>query len=136
MSDDIDVGAISEALNDKMDRDAGNPADLGKERIVGWFVPDYDNAESITLNTSGVQFTPTKNGWVKLRRNPQDGTYYITMYKGTDNTGFEITGYSAAGQFNTGFFSSFIPVSKGETYFIITNNTTVGQAWFLPAKGV
>ena len=61
MSEDIDIGEISEALNDKMDRDAGNPATLGKERIVGWGMPDWtkatnDTSASITLEKDSIVF--------------------------------------------------------------------------------
>lgn len=40
---DINVGALSEAINDKLDRDAGNITTAGKETMVGWTIPDYSS---------------------------------------------------------------------------------------------
>lgn len=48
---DINIGAISEALNNKADLDFNNmdPSDLSKETIVGWGMPDYSAGVSVTL---------------------------------------------------------------------------------------
>ena len=58
MTKDIDVGVVSEALNDKMDRDWKNattpPLTQGsKAEIIDWGMPDYSSgiAMSTAINT-------------------------------------------------------------------------------------
>lgn len=83
MSDDIDIGQISEALNDKMDRDAGNPATLGKERITSWGMPS-DTYEDLTLGAEGTSYTAPANGWFQLTRRFTNG-HYGTLANDTSN---------------------------------------------------
>jgi hypothetical protein len=40
---DINVGALSEAINEKTDRDLGNITSEGKEVIVAQSIPDYSS---------------------------------------------------------------------------------------------
>ena len=61
---DIDVGALSEAINDKLDRDAGNANSQGVERVVGWGMPDYSSGTSVTF-----PFTAPTNGVLKVNTN-------------------------------------------------------------------
>lgn len=59
---DIDFGRISESLNEKMDRDVGNPSITGKERIVVFGIPDYSAGITTTTNS----YTAPKAGFVQV----------------------------------------------------------------------
>lgn len=92
MSEAIDIGQITEALNDKMDRDAGNPATLGKERIVGWGMPDYtagiSKANSFTSDGYYMMYvhcvdngTGSHTAYVEIngvKIDPRNGNYIAT----------------------------------------------------------
>lgn len=60
MSEDIDIGKISEALNDKTDRDFNNmnPSSLSKETVVCWGIPDY--SAGVTYSS---EFVAPSNGY-------------------------------------------------------------------------
>lgn len=65
MSEDINVGAISEALNNKMDRDTLNASDTGNINMAGLGMPS-DKYIDFTLNASGSTYTAPANGWFLL----------------------------------------------------------------------
>lgn len=46
---DIDVGAITEALNDKADLDFNNVGAEGKKNSVSWVMPDYSAGVEVSL---------------------------------------------------------------------------------------
>lgn len=48
MSEDIDIGKISEALNDKLDLDLGNATTTTKETIGSCGIPDYSKGISVS----------------------------------------------------------------------------------------
>ena len=54
---DIDFGQLSEALNDKMDRDANNAANEGKQNVVAWGMPDMSRQTTLTVSTTPAQAT-------------------------------------------------------------------------------
>ena len=79
---DIDVGALSEAINDKLDRDAGNANSQGVERVVGWGMPDYSSGTSVTF-----PFTAPYDGILKITT----GYYwYGNINGGSDGTGIQV----------------------------------------------
>lgn len=119
----------------KANTDLGNVSATGKATAIGWGIPDYTSGVSIALSTSGVQYTPTVNGVVRLYRANDDGKHYIKIYRGTDDNGVLIQEYLGANQYNTGYCYAYIPVSAGETYFIICNTLSVVGAVFFPFKG-
>lgn len=59
---DINIGAITEALNGKIDLDAGNIANAGKSVIAHDAMPSstYDN---LTVGSSGAEYTAPADGW-------------------------------------------------------------------------
>lgn len=61
MSDQIDVNELSNAIQEKMDLDMGNLSSSGKQQVVSWGMPDYNNGQSITQNTD---YTLPKDGVV------------------------------------------------------------------------
>ena len=66
---DINVGAITEALNDKADRDLNNTESTGKTNSRKYGMLDYDNANIIKEETTGV----TSLNYTA----PSDGKYYF-----------------------------------------------------------
>ncbi len=52
MSDDINIGAITESLNNKADTDLVNTIDVAsqnfKDMSIGWGIPDYENGVDIS----------------------------------------------------------------------------------------
>ena len=130
MSEDIDIGKISEALNDKLDRDAGNPADLGKERITGWGMPS-DTYIDLTLGESGTSYTAPANGWVILgKRLGENTAQYISVF--TDSFDFTTTTKGDTGNEMT----AICPVRKDDTFKVSYNATgTTTRFRFIYAVG-
>ena len=118
---EIDVGEITEALNEKLDQDLSNASANFKETIVGWGMPDYDSGITVPISNSGTVYTPTENGILKICHTSGDGGNYCNVYFGEDNTGIMIQRWDAASQFNTGIQFMDVPVLKGQTYYIETN---------------
>lgn len=54
MSEDINVGAFSEALNDKADRNLNNTDSAGKTNSRKYGMLDYDNVDIIKEGTAGA----------------------------------------------------------------------------------
>lgn len=65
MSNEINVGAISEALNNKVDLNQLNTNEQGLEYVSGLGMPSsrYIN---LTLGASGSSYTAPANGWYLL----------------------------------------------------------------------
>lgn len=127
MSEDIDIGKISEALNDKLDRDAGNPADLGKERITGWDRPDYSAVIEIGSGSNVDSYTPPKNGWIYF----QGGTSGACMYYDSAKTeNVLMGGYGSNSSISS---CCFIPVIKGHTYYFSAKSVAFRR--FFPCLG-
>lgn len=59
---DIDVGAISEALNNKVDLNQLNTSEAGLEYGSSWSMPSSRYIE-LTLGASGTTYTAPANGW-------------------------------------------------------------------------
>jgi len=88
-----------------------------KKTVVGWGMPDYSAAVSISL-----PYTPTKDGYIL--RNVQNGyihlrlTQSLVSYAGADNR----------------FNSTMIPVSSGQTVSEYLSGGTY-EMYFIPCKG-
>jgi hypothetical protein len=118
MSEDINVGKISEALNDKLDRDVGNPADLGKERIVSWGMPDYSKTTSASKTVGQVQSVLVDSEIRVIQTNADNdyNMYYNIVPCNSDGT--ETTGYCLTGSGGyTGAASGNSMMLKAGSYF-------------------
>ena len=123
MSEDIDIGQISEALNDKMDRDAGNPATLGKETIVGWGMPDY--SAGVSKPVSG--FTSDKKGFVcGSSETLQNNAATINV------NSVQVFRLAISGSASCQGTSSLFPVDVGD----VVAGTHLSEMTFFPTKGV
>lgn len=99
---DIDIGQISEALNDKTDRDFNNmnPSSLSKETIVSWSMPDYDAGVAISL-----PYTCPTDGYVRLTHGASTNAYATYTISGQI---FQINNDGA------GYQAIVFPVAKGD----------------------
>lgn len=117
MSDDINIGALSEALNNKADVDFNNVADAGKENSVGWGMPDYSGIVTITF-----PYTAVCDG--EVRFNLDGGSSSTTTVNG--NT------LPLMGNDNYNEGPVVLRVSKGA---VVTASNPI-NAFFIPYKGV
>lgn len=64
---DIDVGAITEALNNKVDTDVGNTNATGSAQIANFAMPS-DYYVDIEWQASGAFYTAPADGYFSLSR--------------------------------------------------------------------
>lgn len=129
MSDDIDVGAISEALNDKMDRDVQNvDPTVGKPTLTNMAMPS-ESFVDLTLGGAGDTYTAPADGYVQLSVQASASAWINAFY--TLNGQDIIIGQGSAQAYDYTFAILF-PVRKGMTFGVSwgagTINTSV--AWF------
>ena len=131
MTEAIDIGEISEALNDKMDRDAGNPATLGKERIIDWGMPDYSAGVSLT-KTSSYENVITIKGFVLFNAEYTSGNDRAYVKKGSNGTPYQT---AACHYYYNSYYDGshdIIPVDVGD---IVYNESGLITMTFFPCKG-
>ena len=116
----VDIDNIASDLNNKCDKDLSNisPSSSAKATIVGWAMPDYSNAISITS-----PFTAPSAGYIRMLHNANQS-------QGCTVDSFYVDSAPNASQ-NTDSGYPIIPVAKNSVY---AGNTT--DAYFIPCKGV
>lgn len=131
-NNDIDVGALSEAINDKMDIDSNNAnprlatyAELLEVKNMMLKKLDYANAEEVTIPNSGSPSSYTV---------PSDG-YIISFTPNNIATVFTINSKTVLGA-GSGTASRatnvFLPVSKND---VLTRSVNYGATFtFVPEK--
>lgn len=132
---DINVGQISEALNDKTDRDFNNmnPSALSKETVVGWGMPDYTAGMAVSVPTSSTTYTaPSAGVYVLAYESPSSVAGKQILVNG--NVAYQYQYTSAANP----YFNCFILLNKGDVLSSDTNNTpsTIKFSIFYPMRGV
>lgn len=126
---DINIGAITEALNDKLDRDAGNPETAGKQTIVGWGLPDYTAGVGVS---SG--YTATAKCWLRAHVSGDGGS-------GTAGEAYiQINGvtidYARVSSWSYQTINDLVaPLDVGDVVTAYTNRGTATMTIF-PMKGV
>lgn len=75
---DIDVGAITEALNNKTDTDVQNTTTIGSAQIAHFASPSTYNVD-ITLKASGQTYTAPADGWFSISGLAAGNSYAIVM---------------------------------------------------------
>ena len=119
MSNDINVGQLSEAINNKTDRDAANLSNEGKSLIVGLGMPDY----SAVITGISFPYTAPSNGIISF--NLDVYSLYLTI----NSTQINVGGNDAS---NEGPVQ--LPLSKGDV--IQSSATNYFNLIFIPLKGV
>lgn len=126
------ISQVNKNTSDIVDlKDNGGMPDLDNGINMG--LPQYPT--STTLDT---KFTPPVNGYIKIIANRRSGGntligYIITPDKNTLKL-FDAPAY------NANFFNCFIPISKGNQFYMITDSTSntwnIMEQKFYPMKGV
>ena len=123
---DIDVGKITEALNNKMDRDFGNFNANEKANIVDWGMPNYNAGVSFSTNSN---YTVPSVGiivWNGSNSDQHSQTIKIndiTIISHANNAGYDA-------------FVGFLPVRKGDVVLITIGTQGSSTNKFYPMKGV
>lgn len=74
----IDVGEITESLNDKADSDCGNLSAVGKRLISGLGLPS-ERYIDMALQNSGATYTAPANGWVEFAKSSNAADQYVSL---------------------------------------------------------
>lgn len=127
MSKDINVGAISEALNNKMDRDNLNASNTGTAVGGGWSFPS-DKYIDLTLNASGSYYAAPANGYVRLTAKSNNANFAQVQLYGRAAMRCPVTAPGA-------FIAAFIPVFKGEVFAADYTNVSSTEFRFYYAQG-
>lgn len=122
---DIDVGQISEALNDKMDRDVNNIDSTGNNNILLALMPDYANA--ITIDSTS--YTAPSCGYVFIYGEIGE----VNTSQKISVNGVEISGYRS---WTGGWAGNPINI----TLLVSTGDEITGMSYgtrkFVPCKGI
>jgi hypothetical protein len=132
---DIDFGQLSEALNDKMDRDVQNAGNAGKATISNFAMPG-DTYEDLTLGASGTRYTAPADGYVAIEKRSSGNNQYLGIWVKNHNLA-NVDYYVSFSCFaNQEVHRVFVPIKKGE-YFDVgyTAGGTVGFFRFIYAQG-
>lgn len=122
------TGAITEAQNDKSDRDLGNisPSSIGKSTITNWGIPDYTAGVATTTNSytapsvGFIQVEGGLNSWetAVLNINGHKVDRFRNVYS-DPNASYGLQAFVSAGDVIT-----------------VTNSKDTPQIIFYPLKGV
>ena len=127
MSSNINYGALSEAINDKMDLDMDNaaPSKSAQATLFGWLGIDTTAGVAITSGTVLPQ-----NGWIVCTF--IDSSYGVANFQ-LDGVILLYFQYSNATASKTNVGTIF--GVKGQTFTIATANTCTATATFYPLIG-
>ena len=126
---DINIGSITEALNGKIDLDAGNIANTGKSVIAHDAMPSstYDN---LTWGASGTTYTMPADGWLAFfGQNTSSGSCYCVFVNSTNGFRLQAQLTSSYGSPNL-----YFPVNKNDEIAVFYANvgvdTSTDYQWF------
>lgn len=129
-SNDINIGALSEALNNKADLNLLNLSDAGKVRVANLAAPSSKYL-NLTLGATDDPYTAPAEGYVSLVANMNAGANYgCTLVNSTSG--------ELAIRTNTtnSYFSAFLPVQKGDEFKVVfTGLTSVIRFRFIYSEG-
>lgn len=130
MSEDINVGAISEALNNKVDLNQMNTNTQGLSYASGWGMPSskYNN---LTFGASGTTYTAPANGWFCFYRIPNDPAGYCALTNTTN--GFITETRNTISKAGNG---TWIPARKNDVIRLTYDGSGTTTIWrFYYAEG-
>lgn len=132
MSNEINVGAISEALNNKVDLNQLNTNEQGLEYVSGIPMPS-DRYVDLTLGASGSSYTAPANGWVlcSKRLGANEGLFLLSQ----NSQGQRLCEYSVRTPSLSDQGGS-IPVKKNQRFFVYYDGTGAVEFFrFVYAEG-
>ena len=131
---DINIGAIAEQLNGKVDTDVGNVNHDGSTVIANYAMPS-SSFDNLTLQSSGTFYTAPADGWFFLDKVMNSGEYVNMLAYTSDESTFL---YKTTATFptNSGSGGVIIPIAKGFKVRInYTASGNVATFRFIYAKG-
>lgn len=130
----VDIGAITEALNNKTDTDVQNTTTIGSAQIVNFASPG-NYTSNLTWGASGAHYTAPDDGWIVAARVSSAGSQFLAIEtynpELTKNIMLSYIFSTAAGQ----QVAATIPVSKGQVIIIQYTLPTAAEFHFVYAKG-
>lgn len=123
----VDIDEVATDLNGKADTDLSNinASQSAKNEIISWGLPDLSHG--ITYANDTTVHTAPSDGYILLSGRANSGS--LTFYINGINIGWSY----AAASYATGM-SWFVPVSKGDTFYI-SQSYTSNVYRFYPMKG-
>lgn len=133
----VEIGAITEALNNKTDTDVQNTNTIGSAQIAHFAMPSSKYIDFTV--TSGMTYTAPEDGYVLVRGTSQATTVNYVQVTGLDKPasdgGVAIVG-NRSDTYNVGqSCTASIPVFKGMPVDIYVYSVTNIQGRFVYAKG-
>jgi microcystin-dependent protein len=113
---EADISEMLTELTNKADRALSNLSNDGKQTIIDYNMPDYDNGIAWSYPTAGAEksYTAPSDGWVAYTLT--GGANYVPgTIKINSNTVFEVS--SASTSF-TSTFSGIVRVQKNDTIYV------------------
>ena len=126
----INIGAISEALNNKLDIDLGNITSASINKINHYGAPDYTNAIDIA-SVIGTKYTVPKNGFIFVQARSNGNSDNVTI--SINNLDYGINkedAYNNSRRYTFGLF----PVKTGDVVKL-SYYTDMIYAKFVPCLG-
>lgn len=130
MKQDINIGALSEALNNKADRDLLNTSSPypppSKAEIFEMIMPDYNNGETRSLN---ILYTAETSGWLRCSQRAnadRDHNMYLSIDGGDSFIILRSNNYSGD--------TIMFPIEKNCTYKLTINGNQSTEIIFYPIK--
>ena len=120
-----DIGALTEALNEKLDRDVQNPANLGKEEIAHLAMPS-DKYIDLALPDMGASIVTPADGFLSLKATVSSGACRLVLRSTDSYIGSSVYDASA-----NGVMRCTIPVRKEESIVVGWNGTFTSNSMSL-----
>lgn len=109
MSNDINIGAISEALNNKVDLNQLNTSSAGKSYGSSWALPSH-NYESVTVGASATEYIAPANGYF-VGGDSSTTSSRLTLWNTSCN--IIVQAHSTGGNTNL-----FVPCQKNDSVYV------------------
>ena len=129
------AGLNSELFIDKVDLNLANTNNSGTSRGAGWAMPS-GTYEDLTFGASDTSYIAPANGWVLFSRYATDNSYGWTILRVLKENQTTVsdanTLYRTDAHTNTQstVMTCFMPVKKGQTFFITYGGASANLLWF------
>lgn len=134
MSEDINIGAISEALNNKVDLDQLNTNNQGLSYGSGWGMPS-DRYINLTLGASGSTYTAPANGYYNIAKLATNSGQYLYMNVRSQQN-VTLIQHQVHSSASNQYIQLYMPIKKGDTMLInYTAEGTTALFRFVYAEG-
>ena len=131
---DINLGAITEALNGKIDLDAANTSNTGKSFMAGMAMPS-NTYEDLTLGASPSTYTAPANGWFACDIDNCNFIQMATFEGSVSNPNARVIS-RADSNYSGSAIGTSVPVKKGDVMqMYYSSSGTVNWFRFIYAQG-